>query len=275
MIEEIIGTLGFRDEEVRTYLSLMESGPTSASQIAKRAGFKRPATYVYLEALAKGGLVTQGTQNGVKVFIAEPGSKIKHLYARKIEALRKKEKALERILPQLAHSAGFGAKPRLQIFEAQGGLETALDDILSYKNIDTLTLWPIVSTMQVVSPDYYHYHNKERIRRNITIKGIWPRSQVLNRRHYQYMGSGPAFKRELRVAPKGMEFSMGYWVYANKVLCISSKVEGFGFILESAEFAAMMATQQKFIWELSEPIRTKQEDVEEFLREMREEHLSN
>jgi hypothetical protein len=46
---------------------------------------------------------------------------------------------------------------------------------------------------------------------------------------------------------------MGYWVYQNKAAFISSRAEGFGFIIESRELVAMLLTQFELLWSLSTP----------------------
>ena len=67
------------------------------------------------------------------------------------------------------------------------------------------------------------------------------------------------------MAPKEVAFSMGYWIYENKVVFISSKKECFGFIIESQEFAEMMSSQHEEIWKISKKISVPDAYTKEFL----------
>jgi hypothetical protein len=45
-----------------------------------------------------------------------------------------------------------------------------------------------------------------------------------------------------------MEWTMGYTIYGDKVSFVSSNKEVFGFIVQSAEFAALMKMQFDVLW---------------------------
>ncbi|MCF8496515.1 MAG: helix-turn-helix domain-containing protein [Alphaproteobacteria bacterium] len=269
MMNDIFETLGFREEEVRAYLSLLDSGPCAAGDLAKIMGLPRPTVYGYLERLMAGGLATQSLRRGVKIFVPEPGEKIRLLYARKIEDLRSKEKALDDLLPTLEKRTGMALmRPRIQVFEGREGLESALQDVLSHQSIKMLSFWSIKAAIEATSEDFFWYHNKERIKRGIQIDAIWPPEQAIDVKRYPALGAGPAFKREIRIAPQGIESSMGYWIYANKVLFASSRKESFCFIIESAELVQMMSNQHRVIWDLSTPLTPKAADMKPFLDDL-------
>ena len=268
-IQEIFETLGFKEEEVKTYLSLLDVGSSSGGDLAKKIGMPRPTVYGYLERLVSGGLITQSLRRGVKIFTAEPGEKIRQLYRRKIEDLRKKEKALDSVIPELEKRAGMSLmRPRIQFFEGRHGLETALQDHLQHSGLVMLAFWSIRAAIEATSEDFFWYINKQRIKNDMHLRGIWPCDQTVDVKTFPFMGVGPEFKREIRVAPEGVESEMGYWVYANKVLFASSQAESFSFIIESAELVKMMSVQHKVIWDLSAPIAPKTEDMKPFLDDL-------
>jgi predicted transcriptional regulator len=269
MIQEILQTLGFGEDEAKTYLTLLDSGTMSAGDLAKLMGIKRPTAYVYLDRLIVGGLVAQSLRRGVKVFAPEPPEKIQMLYRRKIDELKTREKSLQKLLPQLNKRAGLSLmRPRIQVFEGRDGMETALQDNLSYPGVTMLTFWPIKKAIEATSEEFFHYLNKERIKRGIWLTAIWPSDQGVDIKRYPFMGLGPEFKRDIRLAPKGIDSTMGYWIYANKVLFASSRAESFCFIIESTELVQMMSVQHKAIWEISKPITAKPEDMKPFLDDL-------
>lgn len=269
MIENTFKTLGLKEEEARTYLALLDTGATGASALAKAMGAARPTVYGYLERLMSAGLVTQSLRRGVKVFVPEPGEKIRQLYKRKIEDLKQQEKALDQIIPQLEKRAGMNLmRPRMQFFEGRDGIETALQDHLAYHDLEMLAFWSIKAAIDVTSEDFFWYLNKERIKRNMSLKGIWPPNQTVEVKRYPFMGVGPDFKREIRIAPENIEASMGYWIYADKVLFTSSSAERFSFIIESTELVQMMSAQHRVIWNISKPIAPKSSDMKPFLDDL-------
>lgn len=61
---------------------------------------------------------------------------------------------------------------------------------------------------------------------------------------------------------------MGYWIYGDKVVCISSRKESFGFIIESREFAELLCAQFEVLWKQAKPLPINPRDTEVFTREL-------
>ncbi len=97
---------------------------------------------------------------------------------------------------------------------------------------------------------------------------IWPSNQSVDVRRYPFLGVGPDFKREIRLAPQGIESSMGYWIYLNKVLFTSSRTEGYSFIVESNELVQMMTAQHQGIWSISTKKEINPKHTQSFLDEL-------
>lgn len=268
MLADIFETLGFREEEAKTYLALLESGPKTAGDLAKITGQPRPTVYGYLEKLAGSYLVAQAAQGGVKVFSAEPPSRIRALYRRKIMDMRRAEQSLDHILPELESMAGLNLlRPRMSFFEGPAALEAALEDILRLPPASqTLAFWPIRAALEATSPGFYSRFTTARIRKDIHVQGIWPRGFGADIAAHPYLGWGPDFKRELRYAPLSASFTLGYWVYGSRVLFLSSRAQTYGFVMDSAELADLMTTQHQLIWGLSEPVPFDKSFVQGYLK---------
>ena len=269
MIEDVLKTLDFKEEEARVYLALLDTGSSSAGDLAKTIGLARPTLYGYLDRLVKGGLVTQSLRHNVKIFTPEPGDKIRGLYKRKIDALKKQEQSLDDLIPQLEKRSGLSlARPRIQFFEGRAGLETAFQDPMKHPGALIKSFWSIKAAIEATSEDFFWYLNKERIKNDIYLKAIWPPSQVVDVKQNPFMGVGPEFKREIRVAPTEADASTGYWIYANKVLLASPRSERFCYIIESPDLYEMMSNQHKIIWDLSTPINPPAADMQPFLDDL-------
>jgi predicted transcriptional regulator len=255
MIQDIFETLGFKEEEMKTYLTLLD-GPRTAGDLSKTLGVPRPTLYGHLERLVSAGLAREDSERGVKTFTPEPVEQLRTLYRRKIHALRNKEKSLDDILPQLENRSGANLlRPRLNVFEGKKALRSALEDILSMKSGSvTHSFMPIRTLMEMVSTDFTKALNRERIRRGINMRGLWARNQGLNISEFPFLAWGPELKSELRYAPLGTDSLLGYWVYGHKTLFLSPQPGISGYMLENADMANMMRAQHAAVWEKSEPV---------------------
>ena len=272
MIQDIFQALNLKEEETKTYLTLLESGTSAAGELAKKMGIPRPTLYGYLEKLCEAGLAAHGMKRNVKMFVAEPPDKIKRLYSRKIDDLRKRERQLDELIPDLEKRYGMRMmRPKIQFYEGVDEIMTMLEDHLSFEGLTMYAFWAIRSVLETVGEDFFNYMNKERIKKDSYLRGIWPHNQQVSVKRYPFMGVGDDYKRELRVAPPGVECSMGYWIYSNRSLFMSSSAESFGFIIESDEMAQTMITQHQVIWDLSEVLKVERSDMKPFLDELAEE----
>ncbi len=268
MVEHTLESLGFTGEEVRTYLHLLQHGPRTAGAMAKTMGMPRPSLYGFLKRLLDRGLITQSQQEGVKTFAATPPEKINLLFEQRIAQLNESRRHFEELLPQLRKQTAKLLTPKFQLSEGEAGLKHVLKDMLLYRDIATAAFWPIKAMVDILSPEFFRYHNRERIRRRISTRAIWPASQVVDMKTHPYLGVGKAFLREIRVAPKDIDFSMGYWTYGTKAAFIASRKESVGFLIESAELVEMLLAQFEVVWKLSTRLEVKPEDMAPFLQEL-------
>ncbi|MFZ2834652.1 MAG: hypothetical protein WAZ64_01295, partial [Candidatus Moraniibacteriota bacterium] len=162
--------------------------------------------------------------------------------------------------------------PKFHYFEGIEELKTMLKDVLLYNDLETELCWPVKDVMKVVGEEFLHELNKKRIRSNIYIKVVWPLDKSENIEKNIFLAPGKEVKREVRIAPAGVEFSMGYWAYGNKVMFMSSKAENFGFIVESKELRQLLKNQFNILWNISTPIQNDPKIIKEFLSEVGEVH---
>lgn len=269
MLENIFNSLGLEPEESKIYAFLLETGPITAGALAKKIGTPRSSLYGFLKRLQEHNLVVESQKGGVKTFSAEAPEKIGLLFRQRQEALTKSQEDLKELLPRLTKkNSTHLITPKMQMFEGAHGLQAALKDMLLYYDMETLALWPIQSMLDILSPDFFRYLNKERIKNNLYTRAIWPEAKSVNIASYPYLGVGEKFKREIRTAPKEVDFSMGYWIYGNKVVFISSRKESFGFIIESAELVEMLKSQFEIIWKISKTLKVNPADTSAFLKEL-------
>ena len=147
------------------------------------------------------------------------------------------------------------ARPNLQIFEGKNELQQMMKDMLLYRDITVYAFWPIKNIINVLGKDFLREFHKKRVERNIKIKVIWPEKQIPEFKKYQFLKIKPELKREVRIAPAQIDFSLGYAIYGNTVRFISSSKENFGFLVESNELAKVMKNQFEVIWGISKKFK--------------------
>jgi len=117
--------LDLNSNEAKSFLAILEIGPASISDIAKRAKVKRPTAYYLIEELIKKGFVLK-VPSGKRVFYqAIPPKNILNL-------LEKKKQNISKILPDL--EALFYAKPsqpKVRFFEGKEGLKNIYEEMLN------------------------------------------------------------------------------------------------------------------------------------------------
>jgi sugar-specific transcriptional regulator TrmB len=253
-IKKLLELFDLRQSETLIYEELLTGETLEASALAKRAGLSRTSVYDLLEHLTAAGLVAETNQNGIKKFFAQPPENIKLLISEKEIAFNDAKQVINELQKNFERRTTIN-KPKLQLFEGRQELQQMMKDLLLYRDITVQAYWPIKKITTVLTPEFLTKFHQERAERNIKLQVIWPTTQLSFIKTHPFLKNSLALKRECRVAPHSLDFSLGYTIYKNTVRFISSQKENFGFIVESAELAEMMKTQFKFIWEKSKVIK--------------------
>lgn len=256
MLENIFKKLNLGTAEESVYISLVESGPTTAGFLAKKIHIPRSSLYGYLENLREKGLVNQSNKYDKKIWQAEPIETINTLLQNEVDTLIKTKEAFATILPefQKKHKHNY-VIPIMRSFEGKEGLKQMFRDVLLHQNIKTVAFWSIKDTIQLLGEEFMKELITKRVKYKISLRVIWPEEKSVDvSRSHLFKSDGNSF-RDIRIAPKSLTTDMGYWVYENKTLFISSKKESFGFIVESEELADMLRQQFEMFWQMSKPIK--------------------
>lgn len=240
--ENQLKNLGFSAKEAKVYLALLELGPSTTTEIARKANINRTTGYDVLESLAGHGLINPIGETKIQKFVAESPEKVIVYLENKIKTEQEQLKQAQALLPELLSFYNIKEKPKVRFYEGIGGMKDAFEDTLTSDG-EILAYAVGFDMFNVLGREYFKNYFKKRVEKNIKVRVIAPddlgsRTVVQND------------KKELResvlVSKDKFYFSVETNIYNNKVMIVSWK-EKFAIILESEE----IASAQKKIFELS------------------------
>jgi sugar-specific transcriptional regulator TrmB len=250
MFTKIFEELGLSELTQKVFNELLGKGPSTAKQLADRVNIPRPSVYDHLKILIQKGLVMEKVVDSKKVFLVDDLKNIQELLDAKIRSLQEEKKKFDVSLPSLLNRTSF-IEPQIKFYSGKDGVKQVLSHIMTNRNIETELFWPMSEMLKVLGPEYLEELNTKRIQRNIYLRAIWPSDKKINIQKYPYLAGDEEHLRELRFAPIGMTWNMGYWMYENRVAFLSSEKEGFGFVVHSKEFADLMRLQFEQMWKIA------------------------
>ncbi|MFH1078411.1 MAG: helix-turn-helix domain-containing protein [Patescibacteria group bacterium] len=120
--------LGLSDKESNTYLAMLEIGPSSVQDIAKKAGVNRATAYVMLESLKRRGLMSSVERGKKNLFTPESPERLLSTVSVELRAVEERKERLASAMPQFM--ALFNAvedKPKVRFFEGEEAVAAARD----------------------------------------------------------------------------------------------------------------------------------------------------
>lgn len=120
----LLETLGLSENEAAVYMAALSLGPTTAANIARVSGVKRPTVYSITETLKKRGLLSTGFEGLKRVFVAEDPSSLKSV-------LEDQNRVLEEVLPTLnSLFVSHGGETNVEYYEGLQSVKNAYDATL-------------------------------------------------------------------------------------------------------------------------------------------------
>ncbi|MEW5897184.1 MAG: helix-turn-helix domain-containing protein [Nanoarchaeota archaeon] len=116
--------LGLEEQEVKTYLALLDLGESTATKLAERTGLGRVHMYQIVNRLIERGLASYIIKNNVKYFSASDPETI-------LKDLQQKEQDYQKILPELkARQKQLIPETKVEVYRGREGINTILKMIL-------------------------------------------------------------------------------------------------------------------------------------------------
>ena len=234
--------LGFSDKEAGVYLALLELGPSTTTEISRRAGINRTTGYDILESLASDGLLNLIGETKIQKFVAENPGKVINFLENKIKQSQDKLKQAHILLPELLSVYNVKEKPKVKFYEGLDRVKEAVEDTLNAEG-DILAYAVGTDAFQAAGEEYFKNYFKRRVKHNIKVRAIVPDDPDT----LKVISNDKVELRESLIVPRDkFYFTTETNIYNNKILNVSWK-EKFAVIIESKE----IADTQKKVFELA------------------------
>ncbi len=130
-----LSNLGLEDSEARVYEALLELGPSTVSEVTKKAGITRTLGYDVLDRLAVHGLVDRASGSGSKIKYSanHPRSLLQYVINRKNQWERRM-KDVSGLLPELVSLYKIAEKPVVRYQEGASGVKNIFAETLDSKS---------------------------------------------------------------------------------------------------------------------------------------------
>jgi HTH-type transcriptional regulator, sugar sensing transcriptional regulator len=222
---DLLEEIGLSEKEAKIYLALLELREALPGVIARKAGVKRPTTYVVLEQLKKKGVISHAKKKeGLCYRPVDPKFLLKDQESR--------TRRLEKALPELMGlNRMYGITPQMSVFEGKEGIIQIMEDTLTSST--ELLCWCNGDLALKSFGDYYPRYVARKAKLGLWLKGVFTYDQAA-------IEDKKNAKKELREAylvPKEIyPIKNEINIYDDKVAIISHEDE-VGVIIQNKDIA--------------------------------------
>jgi len=255
---ELLTKIGLEESEAKVYQALLELGPSSVSEITKKAGITRTLGYHLLQKLSLYGLVDQTSAKDKKITYSakHPRYLVQHLKNKK-NALERKIEEVEQKLPELLSLYNVTDKPVIRFQEGFEGLKNIYLETLESKteilSIADIEGWD-VPDLAKWGKDY----NRERSKRKIHERMLMLDTAAGRKWMKDYKGS-LAYTHYRWIKPEQLphiaDFGGEINIYENNkvVIVLLKKPNRIGIAIESVVLNNLLKALFELAWQAGKP----------------------
>lgn len=243
--------LGFSQKEAGVYLALLELGPSTATEIARKAGINRTTSYDILESLVGDGLLNLTGEAKIQKYSAESPEKVIKFLENKIKQAENRLNEAQMLLPQLLSIFTTKEKPKIKFYEGVEGMKEAFENTLNAEG-EILAYAVGEDIFKALSESYTREYFRKRVAKNIRVRVIAPDTPES---HAVTVNDKQELRTSLLVPRDKFYFSTETNIYNNCVM-IASWREKFAVIIESEEIAGAQKKIFELAWEGAKRVQT-------------------
>ena len=251
-MEHLINDLGLEENEAKVYQALLELGPSTVSQITKKAGITSTFGYQILEKLSGYGLANRVSSENTKLrYSAEhPRNLVQFIQNRKNHWERRLRQS-QLILPDLVSLFKVAEKPIIQYQEGAEGVKNIFQQTLDSKE-EILSILDIegwdVPEFKLCGQQYNTQRSQKKIRERILILDTPQGRDWMKNYHGSFKFTNYHWIKPEQL-PTVKEFGGEINVFENKVIiAILKKPNYIGVIIESSALANILKGLFELAW---------------------------
>jgi sugar-specific transcriptional regulator TrmB len=209
--------------------------------IARKTGLGRTHIYDIVEELKQKGLVSETKHRKIRQFVVEPPERLGSFLEEQKSQIETKQKALDLLMPTLTslyRPTSF--LPKVKLYEGEEGIRAIYDDTLKGSHKELLQLVSIKDILESPGKDYLDRYIRRRVKLGILVRSVVNLEGYLGDKKTGYNVGRTDLLRDVRYPRNKINLTAITMIYGNKVAMTTTKKEGFGFIVESEEFAHTM-----------------------------------
>lgn len=245
VLQDKLKQLGLSENEAKTYMAMLELGPSVVVEIARKAQINRPTAYVQIESLNKKGLVSSQTKGKKQYFIAESPDKLELLIENELKTVEDKKNELNNFLPELLNLFNTSEqRPHVKFFEGKEGVLALQKEFL--KTTDDTPIYGITSLDNIfeIFPEFENTYIKKRVQKKIYTKTIYTsqRGPILK-------NSDESSLRESKyVESDKLPLGVDITIFKDKVAIVALKGKISGTLIEHKEIADSFRAIFELVW---------------------------
>ena len=226
MLSKLV-SFGLSEKEAKVYLALLELGPSSVTEISRRAKVARTNTYHLLNALLSYGLVSSDEGGNKALFSAEKPDRLLYMLKERLHESERKYIEMEDLLPALKSVyRDPDKKVNVKYYEGVEGIITAYEDTLTSKG--EILGFASVEYQYSFFPGYFPEYYERRTEKKIPVRCFLAESEE----SFKIKSQDKQHLRTTRIIPKNFSISPEINIYDDKIAILSLK-EKFGVVIES------------------------------------------
>lgn len=257
----VMRQLKLNDKEIRVYLSLLESGASSAQNIARSTSIPRSTVYQRLENLKDLGFVNFEVGENGKVFRAVKPDKLKEIIDKRVEKSKKLADDFSKILPELEsiyHPKETKAK--IMHFEGIKGLQRMIYNYEMEAKSKNIYGYTTNRIERILGKEFIKKYHRKFIQKNYRDHFIISDSK--ENKDYISLLKSDKFRLynekriEVKVLPTKMfDPKVSISIYDDKYsISLMKGGKPFGVLIQNQEIADHQMDIFKMLWEIAEPV---------------------
>lgn len=243
-LTQTLSDLGLNEKTVCVYLTLLQSGSGTASDIARQSNIKRTTVYDCLDELAIQQLLEISFKGKRRIYAALDPQTLKARPEKQIDSINN-------ILPELsALFSNNNHKPKVKYYEGVSGIKQVYDEILFFKPEEYFYFGGAKDMIDATGKNYMEDYVEKRIKLGIWSNALRIRSSEVNK---DFMNGSDKNLRRVKFIPGSIiENTASVTMYSSKVAITSSCGENYAMVIESREYYQMMMMIWKAMWGMAE-----------------------